>query len=45
MAQGQWKAKEIKPAKYTGRGTPAYGAAVELPTAVYVQSGVKDEKG
>ena len=42
MAQGQWKAKNLKPAKYSGRGTPPYGAAVGLPAAVNVQGRVKD---
>ena len=42
MAQGQWKAKNLKPAKNNGRGTPPYGAAVGLPAAVNVQGRVKD---
>ena len=45
MAQGQWKAKHVKPAKYSGRGTPPYGAAVGLPAAVNVQGRVKDALG
>ena len=45
MAQGQWKAKNVKPAKYSGRGTPPYGAAVGLPAAVNVQGRVKDALG